>query len=414
MLGQSDRLGRVPLSARDLPTTLVAVSDGYASSAFPVPTNLGGDIVLKLVPGGSLFLRVLNWEQLDSPRVYARSDAELIRLPVPSRTGELRIDGLPAGELRVEVVRGNWWYRGKCYGFGVVNVPRAGEASLTIAAVQTSRPPRTTVSGTVHIPRAWELGRSTRRLSVAVRETNMQHRLRWVGQQAGNAMTIGATRLAISSEIRTAGYERLVPIGRYVVGIDHLTWCADVVLTNDTRGDFTLPEPSWVRLRVLDDETQLPIKADVEGYVHPEFRAVFLHDPHSNGYRLAATEGSMLRIRVEAPGYVGLETVVPVDCHDVEFTARLRRAGRLIVRLFEDGQLLRITGVLATAESLSNRHMTWVEVANGEAVFDTLTPDRYHVQVKHVTGFRPVGVQVDVPSGEQEAVTLCLVRERAR
>ncbi len=233
--------------------TFLVGAPGYAWGSIDLDPAESAERLLRLEPGGGIDLTLvgsLPYDTVVRLRKYVRGR------PLadwrPSDEGVTRIDGVPAGTWNIQVEKGLWFQDPLVLGRTTAQVVPHTVAAATIALRTDQRsPPFASAAGTVVIPSAW------RRQRVRLEIDPTGETRPW-----GNRQWLDVERIvpATSDEYRwTAGRIRGGTYQVCVRGCGFVTRF-EVPPLGDQNIRIVVPEPSEVRLRVLDAETGKPIE----------------------------------------------------------------------------------------------------------------------------------------------------------
>jgi hypothetical protein len=396
--------------------TLLVGAPQHAWARVELHREPGGERLVRLEPGASLEVVIAGSDPavrvvLRVSRAGAESRKPLAELDPPAR-GATRLDGLPAGRLRVALEIGDWWREPRVLAEAEVEL-RPGETTpLTLRPEAVEVPALAPLSGLVVIPEAWEIDQPF--LSVHLRDPLL----------AGGRETV-YPRLVETDDPEIWRFDAGdVQPGRYRAEVHECPW--EVVFVVPPGGlsglRIEVPPPGRVVVTVLDAATGEPAdlpdidwhprrpEPDMGGGVGSAER-----DPGTGRYVFRAPQGEVV-LGVVTDGWRVVQKTVTVGPGTTEATLRVSRTGGSIRLTVREGEAavpwrfewkVRIEAVGGPGRVVGGSYDSEAHVA--ELSHEGL----YRVRFPTLPGFEPVPpVEVRVRSGEVTPLEIRLVRAR--
>lgn len=385
-------------------------AEGYAWRSVSVP-HLPEETLIGLVRGGSLDLRILNWEAAKDARVYLTSLPEYDRsmLGSPGEDGELHIDGLRPGEIEVKVQRGVWFERGREFAKARTQIVAGTRTALTLLCDPGESPPVVEVRGVIVASEDWGSRPDRVEFDIESDSDGMPDRSIRVGvsKASDGTMSFGPVN---------------VPAGLYRVTVRPMLWRRRFEIVPGMKDlKLDLGPPGQMSVSVVDAVTGKAVRgANLWWSTRLENQSSWSVEhvsstPDGTPFVVQVPAGEV-HIDVDAPGYVDPEertvTIAPGKTSDVEI--RLEPGGSLRVELRIDGRPYPAEAEVEIRPVRDDANWSRSTSSDsGTYAFDGLAAGTYVVTVEDLVGFEtPAPRQVSVAVRETSELVIDLLRKR--
>ncbi len=371
-------------------------------------------LVLELGPAGQLELAITRWDELEDPSIAIRSVNNAsgpAQLAVTWKDGKTLVDGIPPGNYRVTVRRGDWFSQGQVYGQGTVEIVAEVTARLTIDADPGEIREKMPLRGVVRWTSEWG---------------QQPESIEFEGAEEENSNVDETVRLEEETESGDFEFKTPpIPTGSYLVVVRPFQWRKRIEVTPGMAPiELVLGQPATVRVRVLDLASGAPIPdASVSFSCRIEGVNSWSSDdaPYdsANGVHVVRCGPGRLSVEASADGHVDADygegrgsfgpQVAPGEMREIEL--RLRRAARLTVAFHLNGKLYsHAAGSIGlSAEEVEDAPWSSLSTSfeGGTETFEDLAPGTYKVDPPELAGFEKIKApEVELRPGEDRQVVI--------
>lgn len=325
--------GELPMQAqRSLKLPLQVGAEGYAWRGVKLSLDQP-EAHIGLMPGGSLEIQVTGMPDVKDLKLTLRGGEHLGTWPL-KENGLLRFEGVPAGRVRAQVHRSEWYSIDKTFAEGAVDVVPGETVAMDLPIDSAAANPVRIfdVELLVAIPEEWEA-------------ESFSGLLNLIESPAGGGGMEGAH---FSKAVAESGWtlfrsqELELQEGLWALDGRDISWrCA---FTVERSGEIRLemPEPIVTRLRVVDRETgTAPEDLELNWYclLDGPMTSHSLHTGEPSGAPgefTIRTPRSRLRVSARSPAYFRESRELEVDQLGRDVLVELDRAQGLVLRLRDE------------------------------------------------------------------------------
>jgi RNA polymerase sigma factor (sigma-70 family) len=383
---------------------------GYAWSPVEVVLADPGERLVRLVPGGTIALRI-EGKVPSEARLRVRQSGAVNRGIVErhaSNSRRLVIDGLAAGRWRVAVELGVWEEHAELLAEAEVDLI-AGAAVTTTLRVNATPADMVATRGTLHVPSGW---RDVRQLVI---EAAGRTKARFPGWRKLEVAAMEAA--ADGSRSWDAGE---LPDGDYQFTVAGPDYRGRFRVTSRQSNPIAIhvPEPCEVRVRVVDTDsgrvlTEPPEHAGWYSELANWNSAVFIvaTAPDSDGwYRFQAPPGPVV-FSAKPADYLSAEDRFDVGVGDNARVVATRRSSGIELRLLENDARVPWPDELRVEVIGRDGHRVDGE-RTGERI-SVREPGACTLRIQSLDGYAPVDpIRIDIALGEWQTVDVRLRRDQ--
>jgi hypothetical protein len=398
---------------------MIVGAPGWAWKVIELP--FGGDpgreVVTELEPGGALqlqtigvqsggelFLRVLN----DLTQIYEQALTEDV---------ELRLDGLPVGDLSVAVQRGEVWWEAAEFARENTSIARdtVTEVTVQVGPEAGVRDPVHQVELVFEVGVDWEVGDY---LQVQLKRTGPGQSE--VVDEVEFVRLPGSTIDGVDGSLQSSEALQIeLPSGSYLAGVEVFGAIFEFDVAGDGEFRFRVDPPAPFSVAVVDGVTGLPASDAHVAWYPLEFS------------RMGGISGYRLDWNAETERFEGLGPRGPIMVHasmegraldsaDLDLTSAVTHLDLTLgglseveLRLLCDGEpIALLDGWLdADVSVLEGQSMPMVLVGEGSVEIRFEEPGRYSVTAPELDGYvAPDPLEIDVVLGEDRLLDIHYTR----
>lgn len=325
-----DELPKQALRSLKLPLRIGA--EGYAWRGVKLSLEQG-EAHIGLAPGGSLEIQVSGMPDVKDLKLTLKGDEHLGTWPL-RKDGLLRFEGVPAGRVRAQVHRSEWYSIDKAFAEGAVDVVAGETASMDLAIDPSAGNPvrMFDVELLMVVPEEWEAESYSGFLGL-------------VESPAGGGAMEGARFTPDGSEPGWTYFRsQEIELQEGVWALDgrDIPWRCAFPVEADGEIRLEVPAPAVTRVRVVDKQTGAApedVQVNWHGLVDGRGMGYSLHSAEPTevaGEFEMRTPRDLLNVSVRCPSHFAESREVRADELGGALTFELQRAQGVVLRVRDE------------------------------------------------------------------------------